>query len=34
MKIALEAPNGFPSHFAHQPHKYLDNSTPSTSAYN
>lgn len=24
MKIGLEAPNGFPSHFAPQPHKYLE----------
>ena len=30
MKIGLEAPNGFPSHFAQQPHKYLDTMQPST----
>lgn len=31
MKIGLEAPNGFPTHFAPQPHKYLEQTQPSIS---
>ena len=31
MKIGLEAPNGFPSHFAPQPHKYLEQPSSSTN---
>lgn len=31
MKIGLDQPNGFPSHFAPQPNKYLEESTPGTN---
>jgi hypothetical protein len=30
MKISLEQPNGFTTHFAPQEHKYLENSHAST----
>ena len=30
MKIDLEQPNGFPSHFASQPHKYLNQNQNNT----
>lgn len=31
MKIGLNQPNGFTTHFAKDPYKYLDNNTESKS---
>lgn len=33
MKISLDQPNGIRTHFASQPHKYIEHTQPGTDTY-